>query len=414
MVPQNMGSETNIKLPFSFIFFSLLALVFSQAILLLNGQLLSNGSFRIPAIWAAAHLLILGWALMIAMGAMYQLVPVAFLTKIWNETFGFIQFGVTAAGIASFAGMLFWSPQKALIPGALTFLGIVMFLFQMVMTLRKQAKASILTLLVGSSLVCLFLTILLGITLILSWKTGFGGEFYQSIFKTHILMGVTGWFTLLIFGFSYKMVPMFSLAHGFPMIQSRYVYGFYITGLIITALSFFTDNLILVKIGFFLLFAGFSIFSWHVHLIIKKRLKRKLDKPFSFALSAIVFGNIIHLAVFVLSWTNNFSNVIGPLLYSYLLLWIVLSILGYLYKIVPFLWWTHKYSKEMGKTSVPALKDMMNEKLAVPLFFLFILSVLIVFVGLLGKITIVFTIGQFILSIVFIVMTISILSVIKK
>ena len=84
--------------------------------------MLANGSFRIPAIWSAAHLLILGWALMVAMGAMYQLVPVAFLTKIWNETFGFIQFVVTAVGIVSFAGMLYWSPQKALIPGILTYL----------------------------------------------------------------------------------------------------------------------------------------------------------------------------------------------------------------------------------------------------------------------------------------------------
>ena len=59
---------------------------------------------------------------MTAMGAMYQLVPVAFLTKIWNEKFGFIQFFVTAVGIVSFAGMLYWSPQNAILPGILTFL----------------------------------------------------------------------------------------------------------------------------------------------------------------------------------------------------------------------------------------------------------------------------------------------------
>ena len=66
-------------------------------------------------------------------------------------------------------------------------------------------------------------------------------------------MGVTGWFTLLIFGFSYKMVPMFSLSHGFPMVQARYVYGFYATGLVISLVSFFSNNSLLLKIGFFLL-----------------------------------------------------------------------------------------------------------------------------------------------------------------
>ncbi|MCQ6277865.1 hypothetical protein [Bacillus sp. EB600] len=414
MFQQNLGSETNIKLPFSFIFFSLLALVMSQILLITNGQLMAVGSFRIPAIWSAAHLLILGWALMTAMGAMYQLVPVTFLTKIWSDKFGFIQFVVTAIGIVSFAGMLYWSPQNAILPGILTFLGILMFIFQMVMTLKNQSKPTILTAFVGTSLVCLFLTIALGITLIYCLKTGFGAASYQALFRTHLLMGVTGWFTCLIFGFSYKMVPMFSLSHGFPMIQARYVFGFYLSGLIVSSLSFFMESSWLIKLGFFLLLIGFSIFSYHISIIIKKRLKKKLDKPFFFALLAILFANIIHLAAFVLLWTRSFNDLIGPMVYSYLLLWIVLSILGYLYKIVPFLWWTHKYSKEMGKHSVPTLKEMMNEKIAVPLFILFIVSAIMVFFALALKVSILFTIGQFVLSIVFIMMAISILSVIKK
>ncbi|MEH6995439.1 hypothetical protein V7075_22550, partial [Neobacillus drentensis] len=368
MLTQSTGNETNIKLPISFIIFSLIALVLSQILVLVNGKMLVNGSFRIPAIWSAAHLLILGWALMVAMGAMYQLVPVAFLTKIWNEKFGFIQFFVTAIGIASFSWMLYVSPQNALLPGILMLLGILMFLFQMFMTLRKQAKPNILTAFVGSALVCLFLTIFLGITLIYSLQTGFASEDYQAIFKSHLLMGVTGWFTLLIFGFSYKMVPMFSLSHGFPMVQARYVYGLYISGLVITLLSFFTSNDILLKAGFFLLLAGFSIFSWHISIIIKKRLKKKLDKPFSFSIVAIGLGNIVHLAAFIALWSEQFSNLISPFVYLYLMQWIVLSITGYLYKIVPFLWWTFKYSKEIGKNAVPSLKDMMNEKIVVPLF----------------------------------------------
>jgi hypothetical protein len=414
MLAQSTGNETNIKLPISFITFSLIALVLSQILLLVNGQMLVNGSFRIPAIWSAAHLLILGWALMVAMGAMYQLVPVAFLTKIWNEKFGFIQFFVTAIGIASFSWMLYVSPQNALLPGILMLLGILMFLFQMFMTLRKQGKPNILTAFVGSALVCLFLTIFLGITLIYSLQTGFGAEYYQAIFKSHLLMGVTGWFTLLIFGFSYKMAPMFSLSHGFPMVHARYVYGLYISGLVITLLSFFTSNDLLLKAGFFLLLAGFSIFSWHISIIIKKRLKKKLDKPFSFSIVAIGLGNIIHLAAFIALWSEQFSKLIGPFVYLYLMLWIVLSITGYLYKIVPFLWWTFKYSKEIGKNAVPSLKDMMNEKIVIPLFTLFAVSVVSVFFSIIFKSILLFNIGQFVLSIVFIIIALSILSVLKK
>jgi len=414
MLPQNLGSETNIKLPFSFILFSLIALVLSQILLLVNGQLMASGNFRIPVIWSSAHLLVLGWSLMAAMGSMYQLVSVVFLTKIWNEKFGFIQFFVTAIGIVSFSGMLYWSPQNAMLPGILMLLGILMFLFQMFMTLKSQAKPTILTAFVGSALVCLFITISLGITLIYCFKTGFAGEYYQAIFKAHLLMGITGWFTLLIFGFSYKMVPMFSLSHGFPMVQAKYVFAFYISGLVLSLIAFFTNNNLLLKIGFVLLFVGFTIFSWHISLIIKKRLKKTLDKPFTFALVAIGLGNLIHLAALIMLWNHQFTSLIGALVYAYLLLWIVLSIVSYLYKIVPFLWWTYKYSKEIGKSKVPSLKEMMNEKIVTPLFSIFIVAILAVFCALTFHKTVLFNVGQTILSIVFIIIAFSILRVLKK
>jgi hypothetical protein len=371
MFQQSRGNETNIKLPFSFIFFSMLALISSQLLILLNGDMLITGTFRLPAIWSAAHLFVLGWALMVAMGAMYQLVPVAFLTPIWSEKFGFWQFTVTALGILTFATALYLRPQDALIPGIMTLTGILMFLVQMFMTLRSQAKPNILTLFVGSALFSLLLTITLGITLVISMKTGYASEYYQAIFKTHILLGTVGWFSLLIFGFSYKMVPMFSLAHGFTMKPAAYVFTFYLAGIILMVASFFTGSHLLEIIGTLLLLAGFLAFSWHVKKIIDKRVKRKLDRPFMFALFAIGCGTAIHLAAFMASSANLLLKTAGPILLLYLIAWIAFSIIGYLYKIVPFLWWTHKYSKEIGKKQVPALKDMMDEKLALPLFTLF-------------------------------------------
>ncbi len=117
MFPQATGNETNIKLPFLFIFYSLAAMIASQILLLMNADTISSGIFRVPGIWSAAHLFILGWALMMAMGAMYQLVPVAFLTPVWSEKLGFFQFAVTAIGITWFALALYIAPYSALFPG---------------------------------------------------------------------------------------------------------------------------------------------------------------------------------------------------------------------------------------------------------------------------------------------------------
>ncbi|RSD26546.1 hypothetical protein [Mesobacillus subterraneus] len=394
MIQPTKGNETNIKLPFSFIAFSMIALILSQLLILLNGDLLITGTFRLPAIWSAAHLFVLGWALMVAMGAMYQLVPVAFLTPIWNERFGFWQFALTSIGIASFAATLYINPQDALIPGLLTLAGILMFLFQMFMTLRSQAKPNILTLFVGTALFSLLLTIVLGITLVLSMNTGFASAYYHAVFKTHILLGTAGWFSLLIFGFSYKMVPMFSLAHGYSMKPANYVFTVYFIGIIQLVFSFITKIQLLEIIGTFFLSAGFMVFAWHVKKIIDKRVKKKLDRPFMFALLAIGFGAVIHLAAFAGSLADRLPVIIGPLLISYLIAWIAFSIIGYLYKIVPFLWWTHKYSKEIGKQKVPSLKDMMDEKLALPLFTLFIAGTLFLLLSFSVKLLPVFYLGQ--------------------
>lgn len=414
MLPQNVGSETNVKLPFSFFAFSIIALVVSQIILLVNGANFSSGAFRTPSIVSAAHLFILGWALMIAMGSMYQLVPVAFLTPIWNEKFGFIQFGILAVGVSSFGAFLYWSPQHALIPGILTLIGILMFLFQMLMTLKKQAKPNILTLFVGTGLVSLLLTIALGISLIISWKTGLFSSHYSSIFQTHLLLGVGGWFTLLIFGFSYKMVPMFSLSHGYSMGLAKYVYISYVSGLTLSVIAFFSNEYFLQIIGFFLLFIGFSLFAYHVSTIIKKRIKKKLDKPFMYSLSAIGFGLLIHFLLFISLFTNNTNDLIGLLLFLYIMLWIVLSILGYLYKIVPFLWWTHKYSKDVGKQSVPALKDMINDKLVIIFLSSFIISCFLIYSGFILQIFTLIIIGLVIFSISIIAASVNISQVIFK
>ena len=391
---QSNGNETNIKLPFSFIGFSMLALILSQLLILLNGDLLVSGVFRLPAIWSAAHLFVLGWALMVAMGAMYQLVPVAFLTPIWNERFGFWQLAVTTAGLISFAAALYLSPQDALIPGVLTLLGILMFIFQMFMTLKSQAKPNVLTLFVGTALFSLLATISLGITLVLSMKTGFASEYYQAIFKTHILLGTVGWFSLLIFGFSYKMVPMFSLSHGYSMRPAPYAFAIYVLGIILFIFSFMTGSHSLEVFGTLFLFAGFLVFTWHVKKIIDKRVKKKLDRPFMFALFAIGCGAIIHLAAFTASAANLFPKMAGPIILLYLVAWIAFSIIGYLYKIVPFLWWTHKYSKEIGKKKVPALKDMMDEKMALPLFLIFTAGTTLLLLSFMIKLMPIFYVGQ--------------------
>lgn len=414
MIPKQSGNETNIKLPLSFIIFSLLAFIISQVIILTSGVTIINGVFRTPSIWAAAHLLILGWALMVAMGAMYQLVPVAFLTAIWNERFGFFQFGISALGITSLSISLFYFPDLLLYGGTLTVIGILMFLYQMFMTMKKQTNKNVLTLYIGSALLCLLLTILLGLLLALNLSTGQEIMEHLTILKSHILVGVAGWFTLLIFGFSYKMVPMFSLAHGFSMKLSHWVVSIYLIGLVTTVGSFILQRNYLFQLGLLFLAIAFGLFAYHISLIIKARLKKKLDKPFVFSLMAIGFGFIIHSSAFLLSFFPSYYSFFGILIYLYIFNWIVFSIIGYLYKIVPFLWWTHRYSKLIGKENVPTLKEMMNDNASIPIFSGFLIGSIGILFAYLFNSHILFLISQGIVTSITITYCLMIINVLRK
>lgn len=407
-------TETNIKLPFSFIIYSLLAFSASQIILIFSGDFLTNGAFRIPPLWMVAHLLVLGWALMVAMGAMYQLVPVAFLTPIWNEKFGFIQFGITAIGITSFALSLAFSPKLTMITGLITLIGVLMFIYQMAMTLKKQTERNILTALVGTALVCLLLTILFGIFLAASVSGHLLLANHVALLKSHILLGVAGWFSLLIFGFSYKMVPMFSLAHGFSMKLSTPIYFLYISGLLLSILSFWTNQSVFFQLGMILLFVSFSLFVWHIKQIIKKRLKKNLDKPFIFSLVAIVIGWILHLVAMVSSFISISPYLFGVIIYLYIMGWIVFSIMGYLYKIVPFLWWTYKYSKQMGQPNVPTLKQLMNEKLGNILFILCLICFLGFAISFSFKLASLYMIVQLLFAVTVVVFSAAVVNILRK
>src|SRR5690625_4102872 len=250
-----------------FMFYCLFSFVSLQIVVVIHFGSLLLGNFRVPSIWMGAHFLLLCFAVMVVMGAMYQLVPVAFLTEIWNQKFGFIQFLVTVIGFTSFTVLLGMITEHAIYGGLFALLGVLMFLLQMFLTIKKQENKNMMTAFVLSALVCFFLTIIAGG--LLAWNLAFGTTLnHQPIFNSHLAFGITGWFSLLIFAFSYKLVPMFSLSHGFSMKGAKPAYFTYISGLILLVASFWAQMTILQTIGWGLLLTGFIFFVTDIREIL--------------------------------------------------------------------------------------------------------------------------------------------------
>src|SRR5699024_3296371 len=164
-----------------------------------SGDRLLLGTFRVPDIWMAAHFLLLGFAVMIAMGSMYQLVPAAFSTPIWSESFGFVQLVVTAGGITLFFILLGMTPKYALYAGIITSGGIIIVIMKRVMTILQQKNKTIMTAFVLVALICFLLTFAAGFWLMCNIAFASITD-HSTVLHSHIVLDVAGWFTLLIFG----------------------------------------------------------------------------------------------------------------------------------------------------------------------------------------------------------------------
>ena len=205
------------RLPFLFIATGIISFVIYQVLCLADLASWIDLQPRNPIGWSRIHLLVLGWATMIAMGAVYQLINVVLQSKIYSEKLGFVHYGFFMIGtfglLYGFQSMnLVWIASFA----SITFIGILLFAWNMSVTLLRAKKWNSVTISVGCAVVYLTLTGISGMAMGLNFRFNQWGSFHEQLLGAHIWFGAVGWFGLLITGISYKMLPMFYLAHGFP------------------------------------------------------------------------------------------------------------------------------------------------------------------------------------------------------
>ena len=102
--------------------------------------------------------------------------------------------------------------------------------------------------------------------------------------------------------------------------------------------------------------------------ILRARKRRALDWGIKYFLTAIVLLLPLSVLAVVLSWPglplNTFTGQLENL-YGFLGLIgvITFAIMGMLYKIIPFLVWFGRYSRQIGRAQVPALADLYSARL---------------------------------------------------
>ena len=386
------ANAPSIALPLTFIITGLLALGAGVIWLVLEPDLLATYHYNQYVI-AATHLFVLGCICSIVMGAMYQLVPVALETKLYSERLARWQFALHLVG---FVGMVWmfrvWDMKQVGHFGSVLALGVGLFVYNIARTLRRVPKWNVTATAVTAAITWISLTILVGLSLAAAKCTyetesvvvhtgvvgaligglrsvaGFLAHFDPiSAMHAHAHLGGVGCFTMLIVGVSYKLIPMFTLSE----LQSRRRAACSVVLLNIGLAGAFVTILLRspLKLAFALVtVSALAIYGWELAAILRARKRRTLDWGIKYFLTAIVLLSPLSVLAVVLSWPglplNQFTGQLENL-YGFLGLvgGIIFAIIGMLYKIIPFLVWFGRYSREIGRVKVPSLAELYSARL---------------------------------------------------
>jgi hypothetical protein len=392
-----VSAAPSVSLPLRFVVTGLLSLFLGTVWLIARPDLLTTYHYN-QFIIALTHLFVLGWLGSVVMGAMYQLAPVALETKLYSERLAKWQFVFHLVG---FVGMVWmfrkWDMKQVGHFGTVMAVSVGLFVYNIARTLLRVPKWNVVATAIASALVWFSFTVIAGLSIAAakcSYESAEGlataggvrtvvsglravGAFMShfdaiNAMHAHAHLGVVGFFTMLIVGVSYKLIPMFTLgaiqsqrrANLSVVLLNLGLFGSVVSILLRSPLKF-VFALVIV--------AALSVYGWELAAIVRSRRRAALDWGVKSFLTGVAMLIPLSLLATVLAWPrlplNEFTGQLENL-YGFLGLigFVTFAIIGMLHKIIPFLVWFHTYSPHVGRAQLPALADLYSERLQVASF----------------------------------------------
>jgi len=216
-------------------------------------------------------------------------------------------------------------------------------------------------------------------------------------------------------GFSYKLIPMFMLSHGYPEHFAVFSFFTLIPGLFLFAFSTLTQQAgFLLHLSVLLIFSGVVFYLLQMKQIFNARLRKKLEPQILATVYAKIFLFIGTVSAIIIYYQKTgYSTHFVPVILL-LLGFAGLYILGMMHKIVPFLHWYNKYSPKIGMEKVPLTKDMVDEKLVRISVYLWIMGIVLLCAGSLVVTPVIVRTGGFALLISTVIFLWNVLNVFRK
>lgn len=407
-----LAGAPDVTLPLRFLLTGILSLFVGVGLLVARPDLLASYHYN-QHIVAVTHLFVLGFALSVVTGAMYQLVPVALETRLHSERLARWHFPVHLVSVAGMVWMFWvWDMKQIGHFGSGLALGVGLFVWNLVRTLRRVRGWNPVSFGIASALFWLTAVVSAGLAVaaakstyelvgkpnvfpLLAWTlaglkatANFLSRFEPlAVMHAHAHLGILGVFVLITVGVAYKLVPMFLIAEIRNPLRAWASLGLVNLGLAATVLAILLQSR-LKPVAALLVVAGLALYGLELAAIVQSRKRLVIDWGLTGFLTSQALLAPTAAFGLVLSWpglplnefTGRLENAYGFLA----LLGVVgLAIVGMLHKILPFLVWFAAYSREVGRSRTPALHDMYSATLQAWSFWLWLGGLAVLLAGIL-------------------------------
>lgn len=324
---------------------------------------LAAGAYPTRSVVAVTHLFTLGWITTSIMGALYQFLPVALGHGIASERLAHLTFAVYVTGVALMIAGLgghYAAPVTAGV--ALLGTGILLFLGNLVATLRKATRKELTWWALALAAVFLAVALAAGIALSIHRFTAFLGASHHDALRVHIHTALYGWVLLVIVGVSHRLLPMFLLSHGAGDRFAWWAVRLLATGAALVAL-FHHVPVLGREVPVLLMVAGLTAWIIQARRFYRHRHRPQLDAGLRLSAIAVVVLALVPVVLARFALPGVVPSV--RVLYAgTIVLGAALFVAAQFYKIVPFLVWNQYFGPLAGKRPLPRVAELYSARQA--------------------------------------------------
>jgi len=350
--------------PFKLIapYFIIGAISFVLSVAFLFGFDISNVTSMNSDTLSWVHIFLLGFVMMVILGAMAQLVPVVLEVGHFAVDLYYIIYPLLVIGTLLMSYGFFNS--AALLPygGIVVLISLLIFVVETFLTIKKVKKLNLVMMSVLLANIFLFLGLIFGILMALGYAGTINIDI-GNLLKAHIYLVLAGYVGVTIMGMSLILLPMFWLSHSFSWKPVKLALSMISISVLFVMFAAIFENDILEYTGYIGTLVALGLYFYQIYIIYKTRVR--LDNDIYLHSLLFSYGSLICILimgiVYLIYPSTNILLTIGWVLF---LGYITFIINGHLYKIIPFLVWYERFSPLIGKQKVPMLADMVPKKSA--------------------------------------------------